>query len=437
MNIDITERKRAEEALRVSEERYELAVRGAGVGIWDWDIRTGKLYFSPRWKMLFGYDENDIGDSIEDWASLLHPDERDWILKFQDDFLAGTSPTVTVEYRLRHKDGSYRWIVAHALVVRDEQGKACRLVGSHGDITDRKRAEEELRQSRDELRAIYDGMRDGLLMADIETQHFVRVNASICRMLGYSEEELLSLSVRDIHPEADLPFVVEQFRALAEGNRSVSEEIPVLRKDGTVFYAVVSMSRVTYSDRRCCRRILFEMSRNAGRPTIAATKPRRTSNHLRAGGGWHHYCGRREGNPVRANSAFCRMVGYSDEEVYYVSPERLHPIEMLPAVLGHLETVKKGSVARIDDLPFLRKRRQPRLCGCRLQSDSLQRTALLDQFLPRRYRTQAGPRGFGAGAAVALENAPGQRPRTADHLLRDSRRAGPVSCRCGDAVSGS
>ena len=141
---DITERKQAEEALRQSEERYELAVRGAGVGIWDWDIRTGKLYFSPRWKMLFGYDENGIGDSVEDWARLLHPDEKDWMLKFLEDFLAGTSPTVTVEYRLRHKDGSYRWIVAHGLVVRDEQGRACRMVGSHGDITDRKRAEEAL-----------------------------------------------------------------------------------------------------------------------------------------------------------------------------------------------------------------------------------------------------------------------------------------------------
>ena len=139
------------EALRQSEERYELAVRGVGVGIWDHDIQTGKMYYSPRWKMLFGYDEKDIGDSPDDWARLLHPDEREWILKFQEDFLAGTSPTITAEYRLRHKDGSYHWIVAHGLVVRDEQGRACRFVGSHGDITDRKRAEEALERERQSL----------------------------------------------------------------------------------------------------------------------------------------------------------------------------------------------------------------------------------------------------------------------------------------------
>jgi PAS domain S-box-containing protein len=148
---DISELRKAEEAVQRSEERFELAVRGAGVGIWDWDIRTGKVYFSPRWKKLFGYEEHEIGDSFEDWSRLLHPDEGESIIKLQADFLAGSSPTVTAEYRLRHKDGSYRWIEAHAIVVRNKEGKACRLVGSHGDITKRKLAEEAVEQERQSL----------------------------------------------------------------------------------------------------------------------------------------------------------------------------------------------------------------------------------------------------------------------------------------------
>ncbi len=148
---EVEERERIGSALRQSKERYELAARGAGVGIWDWDLRTGKVYYSPRWKQLFGYEDHEIGDAVEDWASRLHPEERASILQLQDDFLAGTETSVTAEYRLRHGDGTYRWILAHAIVVRDEQGKACRLVGSHGDITDRKKAELALRTTDAEL----------------------------------------------------------------------------------------------------------------------------------------------------------------------------------------------------------------------------------------------------------------------------------------------
>jgi PAS domain S-box-containing protein len=276
---DITERREAQEALRASEERYDLAVRGAGVGIWDWDIRTGKLYFSPRWKAIFGYGENDIGDSLEDWAKLLHPDEKDWMPKFLEDFLAGTSPTITVEYRLRHKDGSYRWIVAHAVVVRDDQGKARRVVGSHGDITDRKQAEEALHQSHEELRAIYESLGDGLLVADRETLRLVRANAAICSMLGYSEEELLSMSIPALHPKETLASIVDPIQTGMVRHLPGKGNVPMLRKDGSVFYADITGDTFTYQGRPCSLGLFRDVTERR-QAQVALERERRTLEHM-------------------------------------------------------------------------------------------------------------------------------------------------------------
>ena len=140
--------------MRASQERFELAVRGAGRGSGTGTCTAAGFTTRPAGRRSSASTEHEIGDSLEDWARLLHPDERQWILQLQDDFLASTSATVTVEYRLRHKDGSYRWITAHGLAVRDQQGKAYRLVGSHVDITDRKRAEEALQRERHNLERI-------------------------------------------------------------------------------------------------------------------------------------------------------------------------------------------------------------------------------------------------------------------------------------------
>jgi PAS domain S-box-containing protein len=120
------------------------------------------------------------------------------------------------------------------------------------DITKRKKAEEELRQSRDELQAIYDGMIDGLLVADTETKRFVRTNAATSRLLGYSEDELLSMSIIDIHPPAaSVSAILEQFKALAEGRLAVATDAPLLRKDGVVIYANISCKVVVYNGRPC------------------------------------------------------------------------------------------------------------------------------------------------------------------------------------------
>ena len=141
---DVTERKRAEEALRQSEERYSLAVRGANDGLWDWDLRTDHIYFSPRWKQMLGYTEDEISERTDEWFNKVHPDDLNRLKAEIAAHLEVLAPHFENEHRMMHRDGSYVWMLSRALAVRDSSGKAYRLVGSQTDITDRKLVEERL-----------------------------------------------------------------------------------------------------------------------------------------------------------------------------------------------------------------------------------------------------------------------------------------------------
>jgi diguanylate cyclase (GGDEF)-like protein/PAS domain S-box-containing protein len=141
---DVTEAKRAEAALRASEERYALAAQGANDGLWDWDLVSGRIYFAPRWKAMLGYSDDEIGTSPDEWFNRIHPDDRE---RVELRLLAHTRRLITsfeLEYRMIHRDGNDRWMLCRGIAVWDENGRATRVVGSQTDITDRKRAEERL-----------------------------------------------------------------------------------------------------------------------------------------------------------------------------------------------------------------------------------------------------------------------------------------------------
>jgi PAS domain S-box-containing protein len=147
----IVQRKRAQDALSRSEERFDLAVRGTDAGIWDWNLLTDEIYFSPRWKSMLGYEDHEIANHFCEWQRRLHPDDRERAVTCLQDYLQGRLPDYELEHRLQHQDGNYRWILARGAVVRDRSGKPYRMVGSHLDITDRKRAEQLVRQREIEL----------------------------------------------------------------------------------------------------------------------------------------------------------------------------------------------------------------------------------------------------------------------------------------------
>jgi diguanylate cyclase (GGDEF)-like protein/PAS domain S-box-containing protein len=130
--------KRSEEALRESEERYMLAARGANDGLWDWNLKTGEIYFSTRWKSMLGCEEGDLGNIPEEWFQRVHPEDLERVKGQIGTHLEGLTPHYENEYRMLHRDGTYRWMLSRGLAVRNADGKAYRIAGSQTDITDSK-----------------------------------------------------------------------------------------------------------------------------------------------------------------------------------------------------------------------------------------------------------------------------------------------------------
>ncbi len=141
---EITERQRVEDALRESEERYELAVRAANDGLWDWNLTKSTIYYSPRWKQMLGYADDEISDNPNEWFNRVHPDDIAQLKTNISAHIKGLSAHFECEYRVQHSNGSYRWMLSRGMAVMGNNKSALRLAGSQTDITLRKQAEDKL-----------------------------------------------------------------------------------------------------------------------------------------------------------------------------------------------------------------------------------------------------------------------------------------------------
>ncbi|MEE4604685.1 MAG: PAS domain-containing protein, partial [Desulfobacteraceae bacterium] len=152
--IEITERKLAEQSLKENERRLSLAISATADAIWEWNLATNQTYYSPRWYEMLGYEVNAISMDFDGWKSLCHPDDLQATLDLIHSSLAAGSPGYAAEFRMRSKDGTWIWILGRGRVVgHDEVGKPVLLSGTNTDITERKRAEKALREREERLSA--------------------------------------------------------------------------------------------------------------------------------------------------------------------------------------------------------------------------------------------------------------------------------------------
>jgi diguanylate cyclase (GGDEF)-like protein/PAS domain S-box-containing protein len=249
----LRQRTRAHAALEQSEFRWKYALEGAGDGVWDWDLRTDIVYFSPRWKSMLGYAVQDIGNRPEDWRGLLHPEDEPPTVSALQDYLAGRAQEYAVEFRMRARDGDWRWIHSRGVAVhRDAQARPQRLIGTHEDITERKLAEEAMQLAL----LVYEYSSEGMLVMDADDA-ILTVNRAFTVLTGYESAEVVGRTT-DFLLRASAPDDASQHETLWREVRATGHwqgEVWSRRKDGGVYAEWLSINTILDRDGKPHRRV--------------------------------------------------------------------------------------------------------------------------------------------------------------------------------------
>jgi PAS domain S-box-containing protein len=235
--------------LRESRERFEVAVQGSHDGLWDWDIAHSTVYFSPRWKAILGYSDQEIPNLFSEWEERIHADDRAHVHTNLQQYLQGALSHYEIEFRMHHQNGSLRWILARGAALRDTAGRAYRMAGSHTDITDRKRAEESQLRLANYNRLLLESSGEGVYGIDTDGS-CTFINLAGARMLGLSVEEIMgrnmhifthhSLADGTLYPVSHCP-IYQTFHT-GVGCRVDTEVF--WRADGTAFASEYSASPI-------------------------------------------------------------------------------------------------------------------------------------------------------------------------------------------------
>lgn len=348
----ITERKQAEMLLRSSQEKLQQALHASNTGLWDWNTETNEASLSPEWKRQLGYDEGDLPDVFETWESRLHPEDRARALAYAGDYLAHPEGEYRQEFRLRHKDGSYRWIEARASVITEPDGRRVRLLGSHTDITARKHTEEALHISQGRYARATAVGKVGVWELDVATGTYYG-DVNLKALFGYDEDELSTdpyVWLDLVHPD-DRSIAMEQWQRIVRGEADgYNYELRMVRKDGAVIWTDVRGHAVRNNEGQV--KHLFGA-------TVDITERKRTEQALRE----------REGTLARfkatldqvhdcvfmfaadslcfvyCNRGAVMQVGYTEDELATMTPLDIKPEFSERAFREMLEPLRDGSCA--------------------------------------------------------------------------------------------
>lgn len=242
VNLDITDRKKAEEALKEATQRELEIVKATNIGLWNWDISAGKIEYSSVWKDPLNYDVQKITIDVDEWRKGIHPDDIKRVDKQIQHCFDNGIKQARIEFRLKYQAGTYRWILSQASIVFDEKNSPVRMRGTHIDISERKEAEINLKISEEKFRSYIEKAPNSIFVLD-ETAKIIEFNKMLTILSGYSENELLDMNLFELLPPDTVPYAKEVFEKLIRtGN--VSGEISYLKKNGDIGFSKYDVTKI-------------------------------------------------------------------------------------------------------------------------------------------------------------------------------------------------
>lgn len=230
-----TEIRERQEELKASELRWRFALDGPGDGVWDWDLDSDRVYYSRGWRKMLGMQDNQISNSLQDWASRIHPDDMSSARAKLQDYLQGRVESYHSEYRLRCESGEYKWVLDRGAVVsRDANNKPARLIGSISDITARKKMELALRQANadaEHFRQALDYVDSYIYIKDAQCR-YVYANRATLQLFNRDEQTLAGSSDEEFFPEASCQHIARIDKVVLAGENT-REEVEVIGEDGS------------------------------------------------------------------------------------------------------------------------------------------------------------------------------------------------------------
>ncbi len=316
LNFSLNSRiRKRNKQLLLSEDRWKFALEGPGDGLWDWNMETNEVYFSPQWKKMLGYSDTEIENKFEEWNKRVHPEDKQQVYENLNNHIEGKTPYFVCEYRVLCRDGKYIWILDRGKIMElNAEGKPRRVIGTHSDISERKKAEKALRDSEEKFRKAFKTSPDSINLNRFSDGTYLEINKGFERTIGYTGEEIIGKSSVKLNIWKNQTDREKLLKVLEEHGFVENLEAEFISKNGKILTGLMSASIIEVNNEKA----VLSITRNITERKIIETKLIENEERFRtifeqsASG----MClTNMEGKLIKVNSTLCEMLSYPREEL--------------------------------------------------------------------------------------------------------------------------